>query len=148
MPLIPPEETLPETLSVLLLCSQLTSSPMILVAKRLQDVTKSVTIRRVQKTRKIAISFSSASSTTRLDRLSHKETWTACVASLTNEGSSSLSASITLHAWVAVPTHQFPTTGHIPTTPTLRLVSPLLPREAILAQRRQRLSQRIPVHRL
>jgi hypothetical protein len=38
---------------------------MIIVAKRLPDATKSVTTRRAQETREIAISFSSASSTTR-----------------------------------------------------------------------------------
>jgi hypothetical protein len=50
----------------------LTSSPLILVAKRLPDVTKSVTTWRAQETRKIAISFASASSTTRLDDPNHK----------------------------------------------------------------------------
>jgi hypothetical protein len=59
---------------------------------------------------------------------SHKETWAACIASLTNEGSSSLSASITLHAWVAVPTHHSPTRELAPATPTRHLISPLLPR--------------------
>jgi hypothetical protein len=60
---------------------------------------------------------------------SHSEvSWAGCLASLTNEGSSLLSASITLHAWVAVPIHQFPTTGRTPTTPTLHLIPPLLPR--------------------
>jgi hypothetical protein len=79
---------------------------------------------------------------------SHSEAWAGCIASLTNEGSSLLSASITLHAWVAVPTHQFPTTGRTLTTPTLRLIPPLLPRLAILAQRQQRISQRTLVHLL
>src|ERR671916_3393091 len=45
---------------------------LILTAERPPDATKGVTTRRVQKTRIIAIYFSSASSTTRLDGLSHK----------------------------------------------------------------------------
>jgi hypothetical protein len=59
---------------------------------------------------------------------SRNETWEGCIASLTNEGSSSHSASITLHAWVAVPTHHFPTRELAPATPTRHLISPLLPR--------------------
>src|SRR5215211_16952 len=42
LPLITPEETLPETLSVLLLRSHLTSLSVILVAKRLLDVRKAL----------------------------------------------------------------------------------------------------------
>src|SRR5215211_143320 len=72
LPPIAPEEALPETLPAFLLCSHLTSSPPILLAKRLPDVTKSVTTQSVQKTRIIGISFSSASSTTRFDGLNYK----------------------------------------------------------------------------
>src|SRR5919107_813414 len=43
LPLVTPEETLPETLSASLLCRHLTSSSAILAGKRLPDVTKSVT---------------------------------------------------------------------------------------------------------
>jgi hypothetical protein len=78
----------------------------------------------------------------------HKETRAACIALLTTEGSSLLSASITSHAQVAVPTHHFPTRELAPATPTQHLLSPLLPRLAILAQRRQFLSQSTLAHRL
>src|SRR5215213_8124790 len=73
--LVTPEETLPETLSASLLCRHVTSSSAIVAGKRLPDVTKSATTRRVQKTRIIAIYFSSASSTAALRAMPRLHAW-------------------------------------------------------------------------
>jgi hypothetical protein len=58
----------------------------------------------------------------------HSQTCSGCIVLKTTESSLSLSASITLHAEVAVATYHFPTRERTPTTPTRHLISPLRPR--------------------
>src|SRR5215218_5237837 len=87
------KEVLPESSFVFCLRRHLISFTTIVYTKRLSIVTKSVTTRRVRKTRKIALYFSFASSTKRLDGPNHSETWAGRIVSLTTPTKSSRNAS-------------------------------------------------------